>query len=122
VIRVVTRDDVLTLVVGLSRADTELLLEGVPVDLNLAAIDPRLPEMVVVLMASETDEALAAEVNGTVGKEIVAGKRCSACGRPITITQRCVMALMIEHFTDVSTGRQVDAASWQPVHTPRCAP
>jgi hypothetical protein len=66
-----TMDDGAPMVVlAMPRRETELLHEGVPARVDLARIDPRLPNVVVLLMAGESDWALVAEINGTAGRRI----------------------------------------------------
>lgn len=47
---------------GLSRRNTELLLEDKPMVIDLHQLDPRLPEVEIVLFAGETEEELASQL------------------------------------------------------------
>lgn len=50
------------LVLGLSRENTDRLHQGLPIPVEAAQVDPRLPELTVVLIAGETEEAILAEI------------------------------------------------------------
>jgi hypothetical protein len=56
---------------GLSRGETELLLEGAHVSVYLPLVDPQLPDLVVTIMAGETKESTAAEVTGLLGRRVL---------------------------------------------------
>ncbi len=46
---------------GLSRMNTQRLHDDKPIVVRLTELDPRLPDLDVVLLAGETEEAIAAQ-------------------------------------------------------------
>lgn len=55
------------LVLGLSRENTRRLHAGQPIEVRAAEVDPRLPELTVWLMAGETEDAIADELQQHLG-------------------------------------------------------
>lgn len=58
----ISTDGQVTLLLGLSRQNTERLHDGQPIVLNANDVDPRLPELRIALAAGETEEALRREL------------------------------------------------------------
>lgn len=57
-----SKDGTPLLILGLSRLNTEKLLDGQPIHVRVDHVDPRLPALNVVLMGGETEEDIAAEL------------------------------------------------------------
>lgn len=49
-------------ILGLSRENCTRLLAGKPIEVNLRELDPRLPEVTVLLFAGETEEVMAQQL------------------------------------------------------------
>jgi hypothetical protein len=54
-----TSDGRSILVLGLSRENTRRLLAGQPIEVRAHETDPRLPELTVLLVGGETEQAIA---------------------------------------------------------------
>mgnify|MGYP001756654279 FL=1 len=57
-----TKDGTPLLLLGLSRANTEKLLAGQPIPIRTTDVDPRHPDMHILLMAGETEDILAEQL------------------------------------------------------------
>jgi len=64
------KDGTSMLVLGLSRENTNRLHEGKPIPVKVAEVDPRLPELTVLIIAGETEDAIIAEVQNTLGDRL----------------------------------------------------
>lgn len=59
---VAATSDGTVVILGLSRENCKRLVAGQPISVKLAELDPRLPELTILLMGGETEETMAAEL------------------------------------------------------------
>lgn len=63
------KDGTPLLMLGLSRENTRRLLDGQPIQVRADHVDPRLPALAIVLVGGETEEAIAATLEGRPGSD-----------------------------------------------------
>lgn len=61
-----SKDGQSTFLIGLSRENTRRLHDGQPIEVRVSEVDPRLPDLTVLLVAGETEDAIAEMIRGAV--------------------------------------------------------
>lgn len=63
------------LVIGLSRLNCERLLQDKPIVFRATDADPRLPDLQVLIVAGETEDAIVAELKQAMPGDSMDGRR-----------------------------------------------